>query len=107
MVVWVAKKLVLVAGLRMRHFQLWNLKSKGYLELHNNWIIWMESFKKTMTSQNLGKQFEPMSTIWIVGKSKRVHPVSDILLQIRSVASFFKLVSVSVSDFKILSESCA
>ena len=31
-------------------------------------------------SKNLGILFETVSTIGIVGKSKRVHPVCDILL---------------------------
>ena len=40
----------------------------------------MERFKKVM-SNNLSILFESMSTIGIVGKSERVHPICDVLLQ--------------------------
>ena len=40
----------------------------------------MHDREKTM-SKNLGILFETVSTIRIVGESKRVHPVCDILLQ--------------------------
>ena len=47
----------------------------------------MERFNKAM-SNNLSILFETMSTIGIVGKSERVHPICDVLLQRGQVSIF-------------------
>ena len=44
-----------------------------------SWMNILHDMEKTV-SKNLGILFETVSTIGIVGKSKRVHPVRDVLL---------------------------